>query len=307
MLLSEVLEKFIKEQHVKGSTEDTIRHYKNHIQYFINFVDNIEVEKVTYDMYQEYIIYLKAKDKENRVIKGQKEKLSSRTVKTYASAVKTFLHFAYEKEYINIDISEQIKMPKYKRKTIMILDKTQIEVLIRSQNEFTFTGIRNLLIISFMLDCGLRLIEVTRLRKCDIFLEKGLVNVDGKGQKERLIPMSEVTQRYYRIYIDMLENLLNRSLFAEEILLKTTELENITKNSISLMFKRLRVNLKFNKLHPHLLRHTFATMFILNGGDIVTLQIILGHTTLNMVLQYLHLANTLRMSTQSKYAPLSNL
>lgn len=306
MKINDVLNEFIKEQVVRGSTDATILHYKKHIGFFVKYFGNLDVSCINYNVYQDYIIYLKNKNKESGVKKGDVKKLSGRTVKTYASALKTFLSFCYLNNFISVDIAQQIKMPKYKKKNIIILNKQQINSLIYSQNQFCFTGIRNLLIISLMLDCGLRLIEVTRLRLCDIFINEGLINADGKGQKERLVPMSETTQHYFRIYIDSVKKLLNRSLFPAEILLKKTNGNDITKNSIVLVFKRLQKKLGFN-VHPHLLRHTFATMFLLNGGDVMHLQAILGHTTLNMVLNYVHLANQLSLSDQAKYSPLSNL
>ena len=198
-------------------------------------------------------------------------------------------------------------MPRYKKKTIIILSDIDINRLINSQNVFTLTGLRNLLIISLMLDCGLRLSEVAKLKLCDIIIDRKLINVDGKGQKERLVPMSDTTIHYYNMYVSMLERRLNRSLFTGEILLKTKNLQDISKNSIALIFKRLKKKLKMDNLHPHLLRHTFATLFILNGGDIVTLQMILGHTTLEMSLQYLHLAKQLQLAEQSRFSPLTNL
>lgn len=307
MNIQEGINEFIIYEKVSGSTQATILHYENQLKIFSDFLCNKDLKDITYKDYERYILYLRNKNKTTRVCKGQKEKLSGRTIKTYASAVRTFLSYLYKNKYIDIDIAEEIKMPKYKKKTIVILSDIEIECLIRSQNEFTFTGSRNLFIISLMLDCGLRLAEVSKLRFCDIFLDRKLINVDGKGQKERLVPMSDTTIHYYNIYIDMLKKSLNRSLFSGEIILKTQDLQDISKNSIALIFKRLKKKLKFNNLSPHLLRHTFATLFILNGGDIVNLQIILGHTTLDMSLKYLHLANQLKLAEQSRFSPLTNL
>ena len=110
------------------------------------------------------------------------------------------MSYLYKNKYIDIDIAEEIKMPRYKKKTIIILSDIDIYRLINSQNVFTFTGLRNLLIISLMLDCGLRLSEVVNIRLCDIIIDRKLINVDGKGQKERLVPMSDTTIFYYNMY-----------------------------------------------------------------------------------------------------------
>ena len=90
-----------------------------------------------------------------------------------------------------------------------------------------------------------------------------------------------------------------------DILLKNRDYSDITENVIQLIFKRRKKRFNF-QLNPHLLRHTFATKFIINGGDISTLQLILGHSKLDMCLNYLHLANSLQISKYAIYSPLNN-
>lgn len=81
----------------------------------------------------------------------------------------------------------------------------------------------------------------------------------------------------------------------------------MTPSGISQILRRIKKEKGFKRLHPHYLRHTFATLFLVNGGDPVHLQIILGHTTLYMTEQYLHLANQMTMNKQKKFSPLSNI
>ena len=78
-------------------------------------------------------------------------------------------------------------------------------------------------------------------------------------------------------------------------------------NGIIQIVKRLKISLGFSDLHPHFFRHTFATLYILNGGDPLSLQIILGHTTFYMTQQYLHLAQQLMIAKNIEFTPLSHL
>jgi len=305
MLISKVLDIFIKEEITRGSTDATIRHYRTHINFFIKFYGDKDINTITYNVYQDYINYLRDKYKESSGFVGRKEKLSTRTIKTYASALKTFLSYSYQNKFLDNNISLNIKLPKYKKKVIKILKLEQIKVLLNSLDKDTYTGCRDLLIISLMLESGLRLSEVIKIKLIDIDINKNLIKVDGKGQKERIVPLTAFTKDCFKLYKYKYFLTFGKVITNNEQLIKTHTGENASKNTISLIFRRIRKNIGFD-IHPHLLRHTFATMFLLNGGDIANLQIILGHTTLNMVLNYLHLANQINISNQSVYSPLSS-
>lgn len=305
MKCSEVLEKFIIEEQTRGCTDATIRHYKVQIKAFINFY-NGDINNLTYTTYQEYVVYLRNKYKESSGFEGKKQPLSGRTIKTYVSALKTFLIYAYDEGYMKENVGHRIKMPRYKKKVIEILNMKEIGILINSFDKTTFNSCRDLLVVSIMLETGARLSEVTNLKKKDFNFEDRNIKIDGKGQKERLVPLTEFIQSCYKIYIYKYYDTFHKELNNDDYLIRTQENEPATKNTISLAFRRIRNRINID-IHPHLLRHTFATWFLLNGGDIVTLQVILGHTTLNMVLNYLHLANQINLSMKMQYTPLSNM
>ena len=305
MLCSEALSRFIKSKIVEGVSKDTIRHYNTHINFFIKFYGDNDIVNITFDTYSNYILYLKNKFKESSGFKGKNVKLSSRTIKTYASAFKTFIHYCYTNHFIQYDISADIKMPRYRKKVIEILSNDDIKKLISKYDIKNFTNCRDLLIIVLMLECGLRLSEVVRLRLCDFHYDTRLIKILGKGDKERFVPFSYFVSDCLKDYLLHFNIKFKRPVFSDEQLLKNIDGNNCTKNTVALIFRRLRVD--FNNIHPHLLRHTFATYFIYNGGSPVYLQMILGHTTLHMTEQYLHLANQLNLKKQSQYSPLSNI
>lgn len=306
MKISAILEKFIRKEIVQGSTKATIRHYKTHIGFFMKYFGDKDINKVTYGVYENYILYLRDKDKESSGFVGKKQKLSGRTIKTYASALKTFLNYAYEEGYLKENVASKIKMPRYKKKVIQILSFKEIKLLLSSFDMDTFPGCRDLFITVLMLDAGLRLSEVTKLRESDFNFENNTIKVDGKGQKERLVPLTPFIKECFTLYKYRYYSLFDNVLSTDSVFIRTLGDEPITKNTISLIFRRLRNRLNLN-IHPHLLRHTFATLYLVNGGDINSLQIILGHTTLTMVLNYLHLANLINMSLKTQYSPLSNM
>lgn len=295
MKCSDVLNKFITNQNVIGNTKETIEYYKKRIGYFINFVNDKDINNVIIDDYNSYAIYLINK------ITDKGTNLSSATVKTTLNASKIFLKYAYDNKYMINDVYKNIKPYKQVKKTIVVLSTEDINKLLNSQNEFTVIGLRNLLAISLMLDAGLRVSEVVNLNVEDISEELGVIKVFGKGKKERLVPLTDSIVKYYDKYVFL------TSLYSGALFLDSDTGLRMTSSGISQILRRIKKEQHFNKLHPHYLRHTFATLFLVNGGDPVHLQLILGHTTLYMTEQYLHLANQMTLQKQKKFSPLTNI
>ena len=295
MKCSVVLDKFIINQKVIGNTKETIEYYKKRIGYFINFVNDKDINNVIIDDYNSYAIYLINK------ITDKGTNLSSATVKTTLNASKIFLKYAYDNKYMINDVYKNIKPYKQVKKTIVVLSTEDINKLLNSQNEFTVIGLRNLLAISLMLDAGLRVSEVVNLNVEDISKELGVIKVFGKGKKEWLVPLTDSIIKYYDKYVFL------TSLYSGALFLDSDTGLRMSSSGISQMLRRIKKEQHFNKLHPHYLRHTFATLFLVNGGDPVHLQLILGHTTLYMTEQYLHLANQMTLQKQKKFSPLTNI
>lgn len=295
MKCSEVLDKFITNQKVIGNTKETIEYYKKRIGYFIDFVNDKDINNVVIDDYNSYAIYLINK------ITDKGTNLSSATIKTTLNASKIFLKYSYDNKYMISDLYKNIKPYKQIKKTIVVLSAEDINKLLNSQNEFTIIGLRNLLAISLMLDAGLRVSEVVNLNVEDISKELGVIKVLGKGKKERLVPLTDSIIKYYDKYVFL------ASLYSGALFLDSDTGLRMTSSGISQILRRIKKEQHFNKLHPHYLRHTFATLFLVNGGDPVHLQLILGHTTLYMTEQYLHLANQMTLQKQKKFSPLTNI
>lgn len=295
MKCSIVLEKFLLNQKVINNSEETIKYYKKRIGYFISFVNDVDINELSIDNYNSYVIYLQNK------INDKGKPLSSATIKTTLNAVKIFFKFSFDNKYMLIPIYRNIKPYKQNKKAIVVLSNEEINLLLSSQNEFTIIGLRNLLAISLMLDAGLRVSEVVNLDVTDVNKELGVIKVFGKGRKERLVPLTDSITRYFDKYVFL------TSSFSGALFRDFSTGERLTTSGISQILRRIKKQVGFQKLHPHYLRHTFATLFLVNGGDPVHLQLILGHTTLYMTEHYLHLANQMTLQKQKQFSPLSNI
>lgn len=295
MKCSQILDKFLLNQQIINNSSETIKYYKKRIGYFIDFINDVDINSLDINYYNEYVLYLKTK------ITDKGDLLSSATIKTTLNAVKIFLKYAYDNNYMCVPVFKDIRPYKQIKKSIIVLSNEEISTLLSSQNEFTIIGLRNLLAISLMLDAGLRVSEVVNLNVEDINKNLGVIKVFGKGSKERLVPLTDSIVKYYDKYIFLTSN-FNGALFKD-----FTTGDRLTTSGISQILRRIKKQIGFKKLHPHYLRHTFATLFLVNGGDPVHLQLILGHTTLYMTEQYLHLANQMTLQKQKKFSPLTNL
>jgi len=156
-----------------------------------------------------------------------------------------------------------------------------------------------------MLDTGLRVSEVSSSELGEVNLDKSCLKVLGKGNKERLVPIGD----YCRMMItDYIENgrpkPTNRNV---DNLFLTDDGGPLSSNAIKLLFSRIKKLSGVTRLHPHLLRHTFATSYLLNGGDVFTLKAILGHSSLEMVNHYLHFTSAQLAIQHHKFSPMDKL
>ncbi len=155
-----------------------------------------------------------------------------------------------------------------------------------------------------MLDSGLRKSEVVRLEVSDVHILEGYIIVNGKGNKQRIVPLGNNTKKYLIKYISQRPKNVDCS-----ALFLTNQNAPITKTVIDRMFRTLksRQDLLTPRIHAHLLRHTFATNYLENGGNIYSLQLILGHTSLEMEKKYVHLTQSKTVVNFKNYSPLDNL
>ena len=281
------LDKFLYYQKLKHNSPETLEYYKKRIGYFIEFVKNKNVRRIKASDFDKYTLFLLSKN------------ISDATVKTSLTAVRVFLNFLYNKKFISKDIVSELENFKCGKKTIVILSQEQIQEIYKYYNENEFYGARNLFLISLMLDCGLRVSEVINLKKDDINIDLKSVKVHGKGSKERIVPLSDVSLYYYK-------NFLKFPQVYDFIAVNIAGIK-LTTSAIRRLLLNLRDALHFSTLYPHYLRHSFATWFLINGGDPLSLQTILGHETLYMTEIYVHIANQVLIAMNSKYSPLTNI
>lgn len=281
MTLREAYDDFMFEQRVRNNSPATIDFYTAALGSFIDWVtESIDtVEELTIKEYKDYIIFLSSSG------------IKSTSVNTNIRAVKAFYNFLIDEELIG-DCSRKLKLIKQTKEEIVPLSDDEIKRLLSCFNVDDVLELRNKCFVLLMLDCGLRRSELTRLKVSDVdFVQKSLL-VNGKGNKQRLVPMGDTTAEALKKYDTRVKCL--RSGSSPPLLLDRFG-KGIDINVIKMVFQDLKDRSGIQRLHPHLLRHTFATLYLVDGGNLEMLRLIMGHSSIAITQIYLHLSTNYRL------------
>ena len=291
MLLSAAIEEFILDQRVKGNSRKTLIYYEQNLATFRVFLGERSLDDITLSDCRLYYDYIAGKN------------ILSISVQSNIRAVRAFLKWCWINEYMSIDLCRRFRLPKAKQTVIDVLTDEEIQKIYAFYSGDTFHQRRNLAMFALMLDSGLRLGEVVSARRDKLRLPDFALIVHGKGNKERTVGFGENTARILSRYLELCPA-------ADYLFLKTDENGNflpITEHTVRDVFKVLKKYSGVPRIHPHLLRHTFATRYLQNGGNLMTLQMLLGHTSLEMVKHYLHLALSRSQKEFVSFSPLDRL
>lgn len=291
MTIRECIDDFLIEQQVRGNSPKTQKHYFRCLGLFERFQSpkNPDISAVSVSDCKAYYIHLSNRN------------VSSVTVQTYIRALRAFLSWCYLEGYISENIPKKFRLPKAQKKKINILTDSEVEQLFRCLSGRDFISIRNYCIVALMIDSGLRLNEVVTIRRDKIHIAEGYAIVNGKGNKERFVPLGLNSKRALLRYCAIVPNKEKETpLFVKDTLIPIKE------STVKQLFRKLKSRSGIPRLHPHLLRHTFATRYIERGGDIYSLQSILGHTSLEMVKKYVHLIPSKTVVNFAFLSPLDN-
>lgn len=286
-------------------SDETIVFYRDNVLQFLKFLvldSSCELEELDYSFISKsvvssYIRFLRNKGKVRGTAGMSDVKLKSTSVNTYIRAVKVFLNWSIEQEFLEENFFKGVKLPRADEDTIIPLYNSEVETidtLFSGDNE---TSLRNLSIVHLMLDAGLRSSEVVSLDMSDLMFDKNIIRVKGKGNKYRVVPMCPRLKLilykycvYFRSYASGSGEYQNQRCFVQ-----LKDRKPINQNCIKLLFTRLKKKTGITRIHAHLCRHTFATSYIMGGGNMEMLRILLGHYDYTVTRKYLHLANQFSM------------
>jgi integrase/recombinase XerC/integrase/recombinase XerD len=290
MKLQMAIEEFLIDQQVRGNTPRTVQGYRQRLGIFLSFTGDIPIGEISLPLCKRYYLHLTQRN------------VTSTTVQTYIRGLRAFLTWCYNEGYIAENIPARFRLPKAQRKAVDVLTDEEIRRLFACFDLRAMTGARNYAMCALMLDSGLRLNEVVTLQAGNVHIPEGYAIVDGKGNKQRIVPLGLQSKRALIRYMGRVPPLEPKArLFVKDTLLP------LKQSTVKDLFRRLKTKADIPRLRPHLLRHSFATRYLQHGGDIYSLQQILGHTSLEMVKRYLHLIPQKTIVCHPQFSPLDNL
>ncbi len=294
-----------------GKSPNTIRWYEDILKAFLGYLKAkqacLDLSGFNIDAVRGYSLYLRHKPRfqGHPYTPQQDEPISPRTVQCHVRALKAFSSWLYLEGYTAENRLKNLKLPKAPAKMMEPLTPEEIHKITSTIKTTLSTGARNHAILVLALDTGLRASEMAGIRLGRLNLETGYVKVMGKGAKERITPFGKFAERTLWHYINKVRpKPVNSDC---DNLFLSRDGKPITVNTIKLVFSRLAKTSGVERLHAHLCRHTFASNYLLNGGDVFSLREILGHTTLEMVNHYLHFTSSQITDQHRKYSPMDKL
>ena len=280
----------------EAKSESTLDWYERVVGRLIEWLraegELVPIGELSEDVLRLHVIYLSK-------FRSRGKELSRSTLNTYVRGMRDFLRWAYLEGFTEHQLLERFRPPRVPSVIVDTLEDDEIHRLVAAVSKSP----RNHAIVMLLLDTGIRLSELVGLQLEDVNFEVGSVKVFGKGSKERIVPFGNKTHKVLREYI-----LFHRPPVAgERGLFISRRARSIRKSGLQSLFRRLRTVTKIERLHVHLLRHTYATNFLRANGSSLLLKQNLGHSTMAMVDHYAHLASQRAVDVSRLFSPMDRL
>lgn len=209
------------------------------------------------------------------------------------SGIKQFFRYLRVEGYIDTDPSELLEVPRLGRHLPEVLSVEEIDAMVGAIDLSTPEGVRNRAIMETLYGCGLRVSELVNLEISKVYLDEQYILVDGKGNKQRIVPMSEVAVDRILEYMREARSHVEVKPGEENILFLNRRGSRLTRQMIFTITRRLALQADIRKkISPHTLRHSFATHLLEGGANLRAIQQMLGHESISTTEIYLHLNPT---------------
>ncbi|MFQ5944537.1 MAG: tyrosine-type recombinase/integrase [Anaerolineales bacterium] len=311
--VAQAIDNYLVVSKLEGKSPETVIWHQKKLMGFLEFLqaelgDGVLVRDLSIDHGRAFIKHLMdrktkyADHPHHREIEGG---LAPSTINGFARSLKAFSSWLEEDGYAESNIMKRLKPPKVPRILIRPLTEDELRKILLAIPQDTPEGVRNFAIVLMFCDTGIRLSELVHLRVADFDARAGEFKVYGKGARERNVPIGRNARRAVVRYV---EHHRPEPVNPQEVrLFLTVAGDPMSRNSIGKMVQRLARRTGLRRVHPNLFRHTFAVRYLTNGGDVFTLQKILGHKSLEMTRRYVSLASADVKETHRLYSPIDNL
>ena len=222
------------------------------------------------------------------------------------SGVRAFYKYLVLDDWLAESPADFLEPPKVGRKLPVVLSPEEIDAMINTIDRSTDEGERNVAMLETLYSCGLRVSELVGLKITHVHLNEQYVQVLGKGNKERLVPISQRALKHIQLYTNNIRNKLDITKSHRDTVFLNRYGRGLTRQSVFLFIKKAALMAGIDKvISPHSFRHSFATHLVEAGADLRAVQEMLGHESITTTEIYTHLDRNYLADTLIKFHPRS--
>lgn len=263
----------------KKLSKNTLSSYETELKCFNDFFKNQDILNLNTNDLKNFLTYL------------NNQNLSPSTRSHYLTVIHNFYLFCIRQGYTNTNPSDAIYLPKLEKKLPVVLTYEEIDKLLNMplHNAYDY---RLKAMLELLYATGMRISELIKLKYQNINFTDDFVRVEGKGSKERIIPINQTSKKYLTIYLENYRStLIKKGKSCDYIFLNNLG-TGISRQGFFKLLKKRGKEAKITKeLSPHTIRHSFATHLLSNGADLRVIQELLGHSDISTTQIYTHLSN----------------
>ncbi|GAB6278818.1 MAG: site-specific tyrosine recombinase XerD [Lentimicrobium sp.] len=280
----------------KGLADNTVEAYIHDVELLVEYLDMISVVKSPFEVNREDLSHFV----ENIYQLGLEASSQARII----SGIRAFFKYLLLEGKLNENPAEFIEIPRLQRKLPVVLTEQEIDKLIKMIDLSRPDGQRNKAIIETLYACGLRVSELVDLRLSRLHFAEGYINIIGKGNKERLVPIGEEAIQNIVLYIEQVRNTLKIEKQWSDVVFLNRRGEKMSRVMVFIIIKDLATKAGISKkISPHTFRHSFATHLVENGASLRAVQDMLGHASITTTEIYTHLDKEYLRHTLLDYHP----
>ena len=263
----------------RNYSQNTLEAYRHDLRFLLEYAEQNDL----------VLTQMKLENLENFSAGLHDRGISVRSQARILSGVRSFYRFLLLDDYIQDDPTELLESPQIGQHLPEYLTVEEVDMMEKAIDLSKWEGQRNKAIIETLFSCGLRVSELVNLKKSDMFEQEKFIRVVGKGDKERLVPISEkALQEINFWYLD--RNLMKIKPGEEDYVFLNRRGAHLTRTMILIMIKNTALDAGIKKtISPHTLRHSFATALLKGGADLRVIQALLGHEDIGTTEIYTHI------------------
>lgn len=265
----------------RGASLNTQVSYERDLEQFITYLEEKEIEdlcKIDRFVLSAYLGYLNDLG------------LQSTSISRKLATLRSFYQFLYKERLIDYNIAKDVELPKRSQYLPRVLSIQEMKTLLDSLPTTTLLDFRNKVMLELMYACGLRVSEVVNLSLDDLHLNASFLHCTGKGDKTRIVPISEYVIQLLRDYILDIRPKLIEKVNSEYLFVGSNKVQ-LRRQDINEIINIVASNLSITtKVTPHTFRHSFATHLLDQGADLRAIQELLGHSSIATTQVYTHVS-----------------